>query len=126
MPWTRTRSDQIMRSRYIYLLIYQFNFYRSMYAKSYSLFGQVSYNILWDLAIIPRKHHTGSLAERWLPPCCLHAPASCRAASCRVTDFFKMFCRPKPLVSVLMCLNFSLNDFDLHSFFINTRPPYAH
>ena len=56
-----------------------------MYAKSYSLFGQVSYNILWDLAIIPRKHHTGSLAERWLPPCCLHAPASCRAASCRVT-----------------------------------------
>ena len=31
-------------------------------AKFYSLFGQVSYNILCDLAIIPRKQQTGSLA----------------------------------------------------------------
>ena len=46
-----------------------FNFGMSrMYAKLYILFGQVSYNILCELAIIPRIEQTTGLPERWLPP----------------------------------------------------------
>ena len=39
-----------------------------MYAKLYILFGYVSYNILCELAIIPRIEQTTGLPERWLPP----------------------------------------------------------